>query len=101
MASECRRQGFEPDVAFSSEEYTTIQGFVAAGVGVALIPELGLHPVRDDVVVRSLGSDAPVRRIFAAVNAGYRSPATDEMVAILREVAAGYPARARQLAAVG
>src|SRR5436190_4653659 len=101
VASECRRQGFEPDVAFSSEEYTTIQGFVAAGVGVALIPELGLHPVRDDVVVRSLGSDAPVRRIFAAVNEGYRSPATDEMVEILREVAAGYPARARQLAAVG
>jgi hypothetical protein len=67
----------------------------------ALIPELGLHPVRDDVVVRSLGSEAPARRIFAAVNAGYRSPAADEMVEILSEVAKGYPARARQLAAVG
>jgi DNA-binding transcriptional LysR family regulator len=76
-----------------------VQGFVAAGVGIALIPELGLHPVRDDVVVRSLGSEAPVRRILAAVpDAGYRSAATDEMVEILRDVAATYPARARELA---
>ena len=99
VEEECRRHGIEPDVAFSSEQYATIQGFVAAGVGIALIPELGLHPVRDDVVVRSLGSEAPVRRILAAVHAGYRSQATDEMVEILKEVAATYPARARELAA--
>src|SRR4051794_1422712 len=99
VEGECRRWGFEPDVAFSSDQYPTIQGFVAAGVGIALIPELGLHPVRDDVVVRSLGSEAPVRRILAAVNAGYRSPATDEMVEVLKEVAAEFPVRARELAA--
>jgi DNA-binding transcriptional LysR family regulator len=100
VEDECRRQGFEPRVAFSSEQYVTIQGFVAAGIGIALIPELGLQPVRDDVVVRSLGSDAPVRRILAAVpDAGYRSAATDEMVEILKEVAATFPARARELAA--
>jgi molybdate transport repressor ModE-like protein len=99
VAEECRLRGFEPDVVFATDEYATIQGFVAANVGVALIPELGLHPVRDDVVVRSLGSEAPVRRIFAAVNAGYRSAATDEMVEVLKDAAAEYPARARQLAA--
>ena len=100
MEEECRRQGFEPEVAFSSDQYVTIQGFVAAGVGIALIPELGLHPVREDVVVRSLGPDGPVRRVMAAVpDAGYRSAATDEMVEILREVAATFPARARELAA--
>ena len=99
VEEQCRRHGFEPDVGFSSDQYTTVQGFVAAGVGVALVPELGLHPVRDDVVVRSLGSDAPVRRIVAAVNAGYRSQATDEMVEVLREVATTFPARARELAA--
>lgn len=100
IEDECRRFGFEPDVAFSSEEYSTVQGLVAAGVGVALIPELGLHPVRDDVVVRSLGSEAPVRRILAAVpDAGYRSAATDEMVEIVKEVSASFPARARELAA--
>ncbi|MFL5883563.1 MAG: LysR family transcriptional regulator [Thermoleophilaceae bacterium] len=99
VASECRRQGFDPDVVMSSNEYTTVQGFVGSGVGIALIPELGLHPARDDVVVRSLGSEAPVRRIFAAVSAGYRSPAADEMVEVLKDAAAGYPARARELAA--
>src|SRR3954447_1066126 len=99
VEAECRRQGIEPDVAFASEQYATIQGFVAAGVGIALIPELGLHPMRDDVTVRSLGPEAPARRILAAVNAGYRSQATDEMVEILKEVAATFPARARKLAA--
>jgi molybdate transport repressor ModE-like protein len=99
IEDQCRRKGFEPEVAFSSDQYTTIQGFVAAGVGIALIPELGLHPVRDDVVVRSLGADAPVRRILAAVNAGYRSQATEEMVEVLKEVAATFPGRARELAA--
>ena len=98
VEDECRRHGIEPKVAFSSEQYATIQGFVAAGVGIALIPELGLHPLRDDVVVRSLGSEAPMRRILAAVHSGFRSPATDEMVEILKEVAATYPARARALA---
>ena len=35
--------GFEPNVAFESDDYQTVQGLVAAGVGVALIPELALN----------------------------------------------------------
>ncbi len=34
----CLAAGFEPDVAFESDDYDTVQGLVAAGVGVALIP---------------------------------------------------------------
>ena len=50
-----------------------MQGFVAAGVGVSLIAELGLTTVRDDIVVRDLGRDTPVRQIYAATLAeGYR-----------------------------
>ena len=42
-----------------------IQGFVAAGVGVSLIAELGLITVRDDIVVRLAGPRPPVRLIYA------------------------------------
>ena len=47
--------------------------------------------VRDDIVVRDLGRDTPVRQIYAATLAeGYRAPATQAMVEILSEVAARY-----------
>src|SRR5215213_6610624 len=71
-----------------------IQGFVAAGVGVALIAELALTTVRDDIVIRSLGRETPIRRIHAAALAGgYRSPATAAMLEILTDVAARYQVR--------
>ena len=66
----CNAAGFEPRIAFQSDDYNAIQGFVAAGVGVCLIPDLALTNVRRDVVVRSLGPKAPVRRISAISTAG-------------------------------
>ena len=57
----CAVAGFTPRIAFETDDYTAMQGFVAAGVGVSLIAELGLTSVRDDIVVRSLGRDTPVR----------------------------------------
>ena len=38
----CLTAGFEPRVSFESDDYDTVQGLVAAGVGVALIPGLAL-----------------------------------------------------------
>ena len=97
----CERAGFSPRIAFESDDYAAIQGFVAAGVGVALIAELALTNVRDDIVIRSLGRETPVRRIHAAALAGgYRSPATTAMLEILTDVAAGYRTRRPDLALV-
>lgn len=81
--------GFEARVAFQSDDYTAIQGFVAAGVGVCLIPDLALVAVRDDVVVRCLQGRPLVRHVLAATLAGgYVSPAAAAMLEILREVSA-------------
>jgi molybdate transport repressor ModE-like protein len=91
----CRAAGFEPKIGFRSDDYNVVQGLIAAGVGVSLLPGLALTNVREDIVVRSLGRHAPARRIAAATLAGrYRSPATDAMLGILGEVAARfqYPA---------
>jgi DNA-binding transcriptional LysR family regulator len=84
----CHAAGFEPNVAFESDDYQTVQGLVAAGVGVALIPRMALSAVRDDVAIRSLSPRPPVRRVIAAAPAGARLvPAANAMLGILQEVA--------------
>jgi DNA-binding transcriptional LysR family regulator len=98
----CAAAGFDPRIAFETDEYSAVQGLVAAGVGVSLIAELGLINARQDIVVRSLGRETPVRRIQAATLAeGYRSPATQAMLEILQGVAAEYEQRRPRLALVG
>jgi len=87
----CHAAGFEPQVSFESDDYETVQGLVAAGVGVALVPRLALSRVREDIVVRALSADAPVRRIFAATAAGAgTAPAAVAMREILLDVAGRY-----------
>ncbi len=89
----CHAAGFEPNVAFESDDYQTVQGLVAAGVGVALIPDLALSVVRDDVVIRALYPRTPLRQVIAAVPAPARpTPAATAMLAILEGVAAGHAA---------
>src|ERR687894_180275 len=69
-------------------ELNVVQGLIAAGVGISLLPGLALTNVREDIVVRSLGKNAPARRIASATLAGrYRSPATEAMLELLAEVA--------------
>src|SRR4051812_13475573 len=98
----CAAAGFEPRIAFETDDYTAMQGFVAAGVGVSLIAELGLRTVREDIVVRDLGRDTPVRQIHAVTLAeGYRAPATEAMLGILDEVASEYAAGRARLSLVG
>jgi DNA-binding transcriptional LysR family regulator len=90
----CHAAGFEPNVAFESDDYQTVQGLVAAGVGVALIPELALNPVvREDISIRALSPRPPVRQVVAATPAGARLlPAAPAMLAELEDAAARYEA---------
>jgi DNA-binding transcriptional LysR family regulator len=84
----CHAAGFEPSVSFESDDYQTVQGLVAAGVGVALIPQLALSTVRDDIRIRALHPHSPIRRVFAATPRGAAvTPAVATMLDLLREVA--------------
>jgi len=84
----CHAAGFEPHVAFESDDYQTVQGLVAAGVGVALIPALALSVVREDIVIRPILPAPPRRQVIAAAPAGARLvPAAPAMLGILEEAA--------------
>jgi DNA-binding transcriptional LysR family regulator len=90
----CLEAGFAPDVAFESDDYVTVQGLVAAGVGVALVPRLALGPGHPGVVVRPLHPASPRRRVLVATpSAVTPSPAARSMIQELAEVARRQPRR--------
>jgi DNA-binding transcriptional LysR family regulator len=82
----CHDAGFEPRIAFQNDDYGAILGFVAAGVGVALVPDMATRAVRGDVVIRELDPAPPPRPISVILPAGYRSPAAEAMLDLLSEV---------------
>ena len=84
----CHAAGFEPIVSFESDDYATVQGLVAAGVGVALIPKLALAGSREDIAIRALSPRNPVRHVVVATPAGTRlTAAATAMRQILADVA--------------
>jgi DNA-binding transcriptional LysR family regulator len=75
LAEACRRAGFAPRVDFEVREWTAKQGFVAAGLGLALVPRIAAAGVRPGVVLRPLHrDDAPVRTVHAATRRGPAVP---------------------------
>lgn len=82
----CHDAGFEPKIAFQNDDYPAILGFVAAGVGVALVPDMVARGIRDDVIVRELDPAPPPRPIIAVLPSGYRSPAAVAMLAVLADI---------------
>jgi molybdate transport repressor ModE-like protein len=88
VKSFCRGAGFEPRIAYESDDYTVLQGLVAAGLGVTLLPDMvaGTN-LRSELVVVPIAPEAPQRRIWAAArSAGSRSAATEAMLATLQQV---------------
>jgi DNA-binding transcriptional LysR family regulator len=70
----CREAGFDPAVALASDDYVAVQAFVAAGLGIAVVPGLAAtHPL-PGVHVKELDSDVPTRRIWAAHLYGSHPP---------------------------
>lgn len=87
MRVACAVAGFEPRILFEINDCQTAQGFVAAGMGIAVLPGLALQPVHPGVIVREL-VDAPARHVLTARLAGAApSVAADAAVKLLRQAA--------------
>lgn len=70
LATAAAQAGFAPRTDITVPGWTAKQGFVAAGLGVTLVPALAAPAMRPDIVLRPL-RDAPARRrVFAARIAG-------------------------------
>jgi DNA-binding transcriptional LysR family regulator len=83
----CREAGFEPRMAFGSDDYNAVQAFVAVGLGVAMLPRLALTLMRPGLERVAL-AEPPVRRIAAArLAASFRSAATASMLGVLETTA--------------
>jgi DNA-binding transcriptional LysR family regulator len=92
-----RQAGFVPRRAVEASEYWPAQSFVAARLGVALIPTLALGATHDGVVVRRLSQDSePVRHVWAVTR-----PAIADGIpvrAMIRALQAAASAHSRTLA---
>lgn len=85
----CSAAGFSPDFVVQSDDYATAQGFVAAGLGVALIPRMGLANRHHNVTVREVHNPKPIRSIQAAIHeSALQQPIMVSMLDAL-EVASG------------
>jgi DNA-binding transcriptional LysR family regulator len=82
----CGEAGFTPRFELEADEFPTTVGFVAAGLGVAMVPRLALDAVPSDVVVRQPAEPTPIREVYA-VTARERSAADTALVEHLRVAA--------------
>lgn len=84
----CAAAGFTPSFVVESEDYANAQGFVAAGLGISLVPQLGLTHRRSGVIVRRVTKPEPVRVIQAAVReSALERPAIRCLIDALRTAA--------------
>ncbi len=88
----CHAAGFEPQIAFQNDDYPAILGFVAAGVGVALIPDMVCRGIREDVVVRELDPRPRPARSWRPCRLGTARPQPPRCSAsCARSVTSGWP----------
>jgi DNA-binding transcriptional LysR family regulator len=70
---------FQPEISFVVREWGGKLGFVAAGLGVTLVPYLAAAGARADVALVALHpDDAPVRQVYVAAADGVTPPAAAE-----------------------
>jgi DNA-binding transcriptional LysR family regulator len=87
--SACRRAGFDPQVALDGGEMDSMLRFVAAGIGLAVLPEMVLSDVDGDgpVVLRRLQPRLTRSLVIARRRDRYFSAAAREFTTVLEEAA--------------
>jgi DNA-binding transcriptional LysR family regulator len=87
-----RAAGIEPEWAFRSNDNPTVQGLVAAGMGVAVMPHLTVDPADPRIAIVELAEPMAPRIIGVAQHRDrYSSPAARAFVQTARETVATRP----------
>jgi len=84
----CQDAGFEPRIVFESSNIETVQSLVAAGMGIAFVPQMVTHRgMPNSPVYLSLAEPRPTRTLVIAYRKGrYLSKAAEAFIATLKEV---------------
>jgi DNA-binding transcriptional LysR family regulator len=86
-----RQAGREPQIVFRSDDNGTVQGLVAAGVGIAIVPRLTLDETDEAIEVVDLGERVPPRLLGIAWHRDRRrTHAADAFVELAQQVTAGF-----------
>jgi DNA-binding transcriptional LysR family regulator len=64
LITQCSRAGFTPKIAFTTDDYVAVQALVAAGLGVATLPDLALRAARHPAI-RTAELPGARRQVFA------------------------------------
>jgi DNA-binding transcriptional LysR family regulator len=88
----CRNAGFEPEVAFESEQAETIQYLVASSLGITLLPEMVLrHRTGQNIAMVRIQSPTPRRTVVATWRPGrYLSTNTRQFLQCAESVASAW-----------
>lgn len=88
LATAARRAGFTPRVDIRVASWVAKFGYVAAGLGLTLVPGLLAGSAPPQLVLKRLDDDLPPRRVFAALPADRPTAAARAFVAALVETLA-------------
>ena len=89
VTNACARAGFTPRFAVEGDEFATTVGFVAAGLGVAMVPMLALSSVPDGVRVCRIRGEEPKRFVYSVTRPVAARDATIQAMQEALEVSAG------------
>jgi DNA-binding transcriptional LysR family regulator len=84
-----RQTGRDPQIVFRSDDNGTVQGLVAAGVGIAIVPRLTVDETDEAIEVVDLGDRLPPRLIGIAWHRDRRqTPPAEAFVELARSLTA-------------
>jgi DNA-binding transcriptional LysR family regulator len=83
----CERSGFRPRVSQEAPQLTSTLNLVAAGLGVAIVPESLRHLRTNDIAYLRLSGDAPQAALGLASRADRRSVALGNFIAVALRIA--------------
>lgn len=85
LLNACTAAGFTPEFAIETHDYASGMSVVAEGVGVTIVPRLGLVNVPEAVVAVELTDPTPERHIIVRIRRSSRdNPVVTRILALLR-----------------
>lgn len=88
----CAAAGFAPDFRIETPDYPSAISLVAAGVGITVLPLLGVGQLPPGVVTVPIVNPTPVRRVYLAVKAAVEQhPAVTRALELFHERVASPP----------